>query len=273
MAFIEKCVRIRKNIIVCGGTGTGKTTFLNAISGYIANDERIITVEDTAELRLQQPHWVSLESRPPNVEGKGAITIQDLVKNCLRMRPDRIVVGECRGGEALDMLQAMNTGHEGSLTTIHANTPRDGLSRLEAMCMQTGAELPVYVIREMISSAVNMIVQLSRFSDGSRKVTYITEMHGQKDGEIQSTDLFRYVQTGVDENGKVQGVFAPTGQLPTFFDEFEAKGQPVDKDVFLKNAVPLDATGEPDKQAVARLQQELAGKNVPPAPPAGPVQQ
>lgn len=272
MAFIEQCVRIRKNIIVCGGTGTGKTTFLNAISGYIANDERIITVEDTAELRLQQPHWVSLESRPPNVEGKGAITIQDLVKNCLRMRPDRIVVGECRGGEALDMLQAMNTGHEGSLTTIHANTPRDGLSRLEAMCMQTGAELPVYVIREMISSAVNMIVQLSRFSDGSRKVTYITEMHGQKDGEIQSTDLFRYVQTGVDENGKVQGVFAPTGQLPTFFDEFASKGHPVDKNIFLKNAVPLDENGEPDKQAVARLQQQMAVKNVPPAPPAAPVQ-
>ena len=267
MAFIEQCVRIRKNIIVCGGTGTGKTTFLNAISGYIANDERIITVEDTAELRLQQPHWVSLESRPPNVEGKGAITIQDLVKNCLRMRPDRIVVGECRGGEALDMLQAMNTGHEGSLTTIHANTPRDGLSRLEAMCMQTGAELPVYVIREMISSAVNMIVQLSRFSDGSRKVTYITEMHGQKDGEIQSTDLFRYVQTGVDENGKVQGVFAPTGQLPTFFDEFASKGHPVDKNIFLKNAVPLDENGEPDKQAVLRLQQQLASKPVPPAPP------
>ena len=272
MAFIEQCVRIRKNIIVCGGTGTGKTTFLNAISGYIANDERIITVEDTAELRLQQPHWVSLESRPPNVEGKGAITIQDLVKNCLRMRPDRIVVGECRGGEALDMLQAMNTGHEGSLTTIHANTPRDGLSRLEAMCMQTGAELPVYVIREMISSAVNMIVQLSRFSDGSRKVTYITEMHGQKDGEIQSTDLFRYVQTGVDENGKVQGVFAPTGQLPTFFDEFASKGHPVDKNIFLKNAVPLDENGEPDKQAVAHLQQQMAAKNVPPAPPAAPVQ-
>ena len=272
MAFIEKCVRIRKNIIVCGGTGTGKTTFLNAISGYIANDERIITVEDTAELRLQQPHWVSLESRPPNVEGKGAITIQDLVKNCLRMRPDRIVVGECRGGEALDMLQAMNTGHEGSLTTIHANTPRDGLSRLEAMCMQTGADLPVYVIREMISSAVNMIVQLSRFSDGSRKVTYITEMHGQKDGEIQSTDLFRYVQTGVDENGKVQGVFAPTGELPTFFDEFASKGQPVDKDVFLKNAVPLGADGEPDKEAVQRLQQRLAGKNPPPpGPPTAPA--
>ena len=166
------------------------------------------------------------------------------------MRPDRIVVGECRGGEALDMLQAMNTGHEGSLTTIHANTPRDGLSRLEAMCMQTGADLPIFAIREMISSAVNMIVQLSRFSDGSRKVTYITEMHGQKDGEIQSTDLFRYVQTGVDENGKVQGIFAPTGNLPTFYDEFEAKGQPVERDVFTKGAVPLDENGDPDLKAL-----------------------
>ncbi len=245
MEFLEKCVRIRKNIIVCGGTGTGKTTFLNALSGYISDNERIITVEDTAELRLQQPHWVSLESRPPNVEGKGQITIQDLVKNCLRMRPDRIVVGECRGGEALDMLQAMNTGHEGSLTTIHANTPRDGLSRLEAMCMQASADLPIFAIREMISSAVNMIVQLSRFSDGSRKVTYITEMHGQKDGMIQSTDLFRYVQTGVDENGKVLGMFAPTGKLPSFFHDFKAKGVPVNEEVFLKGAVPLDENGEP----------------------------
>ena len=259
MEFLEKCVRIRKNIIVCGGTGTGKTTFLNALSGYIADDERIITVEDTAELRLQQPHWVSLESRPPNVEGKGAITIQDLVKNCLRMRPDRIVVGECRGAEALDMLQAMNTGHEGSLTTIHANTPRDGLSRLEAMCMQASADLPIFAIREMISSAVNMIVQLSRFSDGSRKVTYITEMHGQKDGQIQSTDLFRYVQTGVDENGKVQGIFAPTGKLPTFFNDFKAKGVPVPEDVFLKGAVPLDEDGNPI----------LPNTPPPPPPPPG----
>lgn len=292
MAFIEKCVKIRKNIIVCGGTGTGKTTFLNAISGYIADDERIITVEDTAELRLQQPHWVSLESRPPNVEGKGAVTIQDLVKNCLRMRPDRIVVGECRGGEALDMLQAMNTGHEGSLTTIHANTPRDGLSRLEAMCMQTGADLPIFAIREMISSAVNMIVQLSRFSDGSRKVTYITEMHGQKDGEIQSTDLFRYVQTGVDENGKVQGVFAPTGNLPTFFDEFAAKGQAVDENIFKEGAVPLDENGEPSLDVVKQLQEKqqqekqqqqeqqqqnqeadpsLDSPTIPPAPPVPPA--
>ncbi len=272
MEFIKQCVKIRKNIIVCGGTGTGKTTFLNAISGYIADDERIITVEDTAELRLQQPHWVSLESRPPNVEGKGAVTIQDLVKNCLRMRPDRIVVGECRGGEALDMLQAMNTGHEGSLTTIHANTPRDGLSRLEAMCLQTGVDLPVHVIREMISSAVNMIVQLSRFSDGSRKVTYITEMHGLKDHEIQSTDLFRYVQTGVDENGKVQGIFAPTGHLPTFFDEFAAKGHDVSRDVFTKGAVPLGEDGEPDLRAVRALQQgdEPVGAPLPPVPPAPP---
>lgn len=269
MEFIKRCVKIRKNIIVCGGTGTGKTTFLNAISGYIADDERIITVEDTAELRLQQPHWVSLESRPPNVEGKGAITIQDLVKNCLRMRPDRIVVGECRGGEALDMLQAMNTGHEGSLTTIHANTPRDGLSRLEAMCMQTGADLPIFAIREMISSAVNMIVQLSRFSDGSRKVTYITEMHGQKDGQIQSTDLFRYVQTGVDENGKVQGIFAPTGNLPTFYEEFAAKGQPVDEAVFKKGAVPLDENGEPDLSALKKEQAQSGETTVPPAPPVG----
>lgn len=264
MDFLEKCVRIRKNIIVCGGTGTGKTTFLNALSGYISHNERIITVEDTAELRLQQPHWVSLESRPPNVEGKGAITIQDLVKNCLRMRPDRIVVGECRGGEALDMLQAMNTGHEGSLTTIHANTPRDGLSRLEAMCMQTGADLPIFAIREMISSAVNMIVQLSRFSDGSRKVTYITEMTGQKDGAIQSVDLFRYVQTGVDDNGKVQGFFAPTGHLPSFFTDFKAKGVPLPEETFTKNAVSFDEAGKP---ILSAAQAAAGGPVVPPPPP------
>ena len=264
MDFLEKCVRIRKDIIVCGGTGTGKTTFLNALSGYISHNERIITVEDTAELRLQQPHWVSLESRPPNVEGKGAITIQDLVKNCLRMRPDRIVVGECRGGEALDMLQAMNTGHEGSLTTIHANTPRDGLSRLEAMCMQTGADLPIFAIREMISSAVNMIVQLSRFSDGSRKVTYITEMTGQKDGAIQSVDLFRYVQTGVDDNGKVQGFFAPTGHLPSFFTDFKAKGVPLPEETFTKNAVSFDEAGKP---ILSAAQAAAGGPVVPPPPP------
>ena len=232
MYFLESCVKLRKNIIICGGTGTGKTTFLNALSSYIPENERIVTVEDTAELRLQQEHWVSLESRPANIEGKGEITIKDLVKNCLRMRPDRIVVGECRGSEALDMLQAMNTGHEGSLATIHANTPRDGLTRLEAMCMMASADLPIWAIREMISSAVNLIVQLSRFSDGSRKVTYVTEICGQKDGVIQSKDLFRYVQTGVNKEGKVEGTFAPTGDLPTFFPEFKAKGIDVPKETF-----------------------------------------
>lgn len=237
MFFLENCVKLRKNCIICGGTGTGKTTFLNALSSYIPQDERIVTVEDTAELRLQQEHWVSLESRPPNVEGKGEITIKDLVKNCLRMRPDRIVVGECRGAEALDMLQAMNTGHEGSLATIHANTPRDGLTRLEAMCMMASADLPIWAIREMISSAVNLIVQLSRFSDGSRKVTYVTEIHGQKDGMIQSTDLFRYVQTGVNKEGKVEGIFNSTGEMPKFFREFKAKGMDVPEDTFKKREV------------------------------------
>lgn len=243
MFFLESCVRLRKNVIICGGTGTGKTTFLNALSSYIPQDERIITVEDTAELRLQQEHWVSLESRPPNVEGKGQISIQDLVRNCLRMRPDRIVVGECRGSEALDMLQAMNTGHEGSLATIHANTPRDGLTRLEAMCMMASAELPIWAIREMISSAVNLIVQLSRFSDGTRKVTYITEICGQKEGMIQSKDLFRYIQSGIDKEGKVEGAFAPTGDLPTFYRDFKAKGLEVPQDIF---KLP-----EADKQVVA----------------------
>ncbi|MDR0952783.1 MAG: Flp pilus assembly complex ATPase component TadA [Elusimicrobiota bacterium] len=242
MAFLENCVKLRKNIIICGGTGTGKTTFLNALSSYIPQDERIVTVEDTAELRLQQEHWVALESRPPNVEGKGEITIKDLVKNCLRMRPDRIVVGECRGAEALDMLQAMNTGHEGSLATIHANTPRDGLTRLEAMCMMASADLPIWAIREMISSAVNLIVQLSRFSDGTRKVTYVTEVNGQKDGIIQSKDLFRYTQSGVNKEGKVEGIFRATGDLPTFFQEFKAKGIDVPQSIFKPQDMP-----EPNK--------------------------
>ncbi|ACC98756.1 TadA subunit [Elusimicrobium minutum Pei191] len=239
MDFLKECVKIRKNIIISGGTGTGKTTFLNALSTYIPSDERIITVEDTAELRLQQVHWISLESRPANIEGKGEITIQDLVKNCLRMRPDRIVVGECRGKEALDMLQAMNTGHDGSLATIHANNPKDGLTRLEAMCMMGSADLPIWAIREMVSSAVNMIVQLSRFSDGSRKVTYITEILGQKDGIIHTNDLFRYRQTSIDEEtGKVQGHFAATGNKPSFYDDFKSKGINIDESVFAAPNTP-----------------------------------
>lgn len=237
MFFLEQCVKLKKNIIISGGTGTGKTTFLNALSTYIPSDERIITVEDTAELKLQQVHWIALESRPPNVEGKGEVTIRDLVKNCLRMRPDRIIVGECRGAEALDMLQAMNTGHEGSLATIHANTPRDTITRLEAMCMMASAELPIWAIREMISSAVDVIVQLSRFSDGSRKVTHITEITGREENNVKMQDLFRYKQTGLDKDGKVKGEFSATGVLPSFYDEFKSKGLEMSKESFAKKQI------------------------------------
>ena len=230
--FIKACVRLRKDIIISGGTGTGKTTFLNMCSSYIPEDERIITVEDTAELKLQQDHWVRLESRPPNIEGKGEVTIKDLVKNCLRMRPDRIVVGEVRGAEALDMLQAMNTGHEGSLATVHANTPRDALTRLEAMCLMAGADLPIWALREMIASAVHMIVQLTRFSDGTRKVTSITEITGRDENQILTHEIFKYVQTGMDENGKVLGYFTATGEPPKFYQQFKTHGIDVPVEMF-----------------------------------------
>ncbi|MBI4056683.1 MAG: Flp pilus assembly complex ATPase component TadA [Elusimicrobia bacterium] len=233
LQFLEACVKLRKDIIISGGTGTGKTTFLNLLSSYIPGDERIITVEDTAELKLMQEHWVRLESRPANIEGKGEVTIRDLVKNCLRMRPDRIVVGECRGAEALDMLQAMNTGHEGSLATIHANTPRDALTRLEAMCLMAGADLPIWALREMICSAIHLIVQLTRFSDGSRKITAVTEIVGREENAIQANDLFRYVQTGVDGSGNVVGEYQATGTLPKFYADFGTKGIQVPKELFL----------------------------------------
>lgn len=230
--FIKACVLLRKDIIISGGTGTGKTTFLNMCSGYIPEDERIITVEDTAELKLQQEHWVRLESRPPNIEGKGEVTIRDLVRNCLRMRPDRIIVGEVRGAEALDMLQAMNTGHEGSLATIHANSPRDALTRLEAMCLMAGADLPIWALREMIASAVHIIVQLTRFSDGSRKVTSIVEITGREETQILTHELFKFVQTGVDENGKVLGYFTATGEPPKFYPEFKTHGIDLPIEIF-----------------------------------------
>ena len=223
--FLKACVRLRKDIIISGGTGTGKTTFLNMLSSYIPEEERIVTVEDVAELRLQQEHWVRLESRPPNIEGKGEITIRDLVKNCLRMRPDRIVVGEVRGSEALDMLQAMNTGHEGSLATIHANTPRDALTRMEAMCLMAGADLPIWALREMIASAVHMVVQLTRFSDGTRKITAVTEITGREENQITTHDIYRYHQTGIDKDtGRVLGHFSATGDPPKFFKDFETHG-------------------------------------------------
>ena len=230
--FMELCVRLRKNIIVAGGTGSGKTTLLNRLSGYIPENERIVTVEDAAELRLQQPHVVRLEARPPNIEGKGAVTIRDLVKNCLRMRPDRIIVGECRGGEALDMLQAMNTGHDGSLTTVHANSPRDVISRLETMVLMSGMELPSRAIREQIQSAVDIIIHESRMSDGSRKVTAITEVTGMEGNQIVMQDIFAFNQTGIDANGKIVGRMKPTGAIPTWIDQVKARGIEVDMKMF-----------------------------------------
>jgi len=235
LEFLANCVKIRKSIIISGGTGTGKTTFLNLLSGFIPPTERIITVEDTAELRLEQEHWVRLESRPPNVEGKGEVTIRDLVRNCLRMRPDRIVVGECRGAEALDMLQAMNTGHEGSLATIHANSPRDALTRMEAMCMMASSDLPIWAVREMISSAVNMFVQLTRFSDGVRRVTWVTEITGRDGNTVLTNELFRYCQTGVGENGESIGFFTGCGKPPKFYGEFKLGGIDVPLSLFQKH--------------------------------------
>ncbi len=230
--FMKLCVLLRKNIIVAGGTGSGKTTLLNLLSGYIPHDERIITVEDAAELRLQQPHVVRLEARPPNIEGRGAVTIRDLVKNCLRMRPDRIIVGECRGGEALDMLQAMNTGHDGSLTTVHANSPRDVISRLETMVLMSGMELPSRAIREQIASAVDIIIHESRMSDGSRKVVAITEVTGLEGNQIVMQDIFSFHQTGVGEKGRIMGEFRATGAMPTFFEQLAGRGLRVDPQMF-----------------------------------------
>jgi pilus assembly protein CpaF len=230
--FLSACVRLKKNIIVSGGTGTGKTTLLNVVSSFIPVTERVITIEDSAELRLGQPHVIRLEARPPNIEGRGAITIRDLVRNALRMRPDRIVVGEVRGGEALDMLQAMNTGHEGSLTTVHANTPRDVISRLETMVLMSGMDLPVRAIREQIGAAIHLIVHISRFSDGTRKVARISEVCGLESDQITMQDIFQFKQTTVDQHGKVIGKFEPTGSVPTFVEEMASRGIKIDHAIF-----------------------------------------
>ena len=234
--FLEACIRARLNIIVSGGTGSGKTTTLNVLSSFIPNDERIVTIEDAAELRLQQQHVVTLESRPANLEGRGAITIRDLVRNSLRMRPDRIIVGEVRSGEALDMLQAMNTGHDGSLTTGHANSPRDILSRLETMVMMAGMDLPVRAIREQIASALDLVIQQSRIQDGSRKITYITEVQKMEGDTIVLQDLFTYVQTGVNESGKSVGYYEASGLQPMFLQKFKMNNVELPKS-FLKNTM------------------------------------
>lgn len=222
--MLKSCVTCRMNIVVSGGTGSGKTTFLNALSRYIPNHERVVTIEDAAELQLQRDHVVRLETRPPNLEGKGEITQRELVKNALRMRPERIILGEIRSGEALDLLQAMNTGHDGCMGTLHANTSRDAFSRLETMCLMSGVDLPQRAIREQISTAVNIICQLNRFSDGSRRITQITELTGMENGIISSQDIFKFEQTDVDENGKVKGIFKSTGVRPKFADKLASMG-------------------------------------------------
>lgn len=232
--FLEEAVRARKNILVSGGTGSGKTTLLNVLSLFIPSGERVITVEDSAELKLSHRNLVTLEARPPNVEGKGRVTIRDLVINCLRMRPDRIIVGECRGPEALDMLQAMNTGHDGSLTTCHANSPRDALSRLENMVLMAGMELPVSAIREQIASAIDLIVQQTRLPDGSRKIVRISEVTGREGDQVLMQDIFTYEQTGVSSKGKVEGAHCATGNIPQFIEEMRRSGRlGISMDVFV----------------------------------------
>ncbi|WP_188207733.1 CpaF family protein [Alkalibacillus aidingensis] len=232
--FLDACVKARLNMFVSGGTGSGKTTTLNVLSSFIPNDERIVTIEDAAELQLGQDHVVSLESRPPNIEGKGAITIRDLVRNSLRMRPDRVVIGEVRGAEALDMLQAMNTGHDGSLATGHSNSPRDMLARLETMVLLAGVELPIKAIRDQISGAIDVIIQQTRLKDGTRRIVKITEVQGMEGDVIVLQDIFEFEQMGIDENGKIQGRLVPTGVRPKFFEQLERSGIHIPNNVFVK---------------------------------------
>jgi len=231
-AVLEAAVRGRVSIVVSGGTGSGKTTTLNALSANIPAEERIVTIEDAAELQLQQDHLVTLEARPANVEGQGEVSIRSLVRNALRMRPDRIIVGEVRGGEALDMLQAMNTGHEGSLTTAHANSPRDCLARMETMVLMAGADLPLTAIRQQIASAIDVIVQQARMQDGSRRIVQVTEVVGLEGGIITTQDLFMYQQTGISEDGRVEGYFTGTGIRPRFMDQLERRGISLPSDLF-----------------------------------------
>ena len=231
--FIRACVLAHLNILISGGTGSGKTTLLNVLSGFIPEEERIVTIEDAAELQLQQEHVVRLETKVPNTDGKGAVTTRDLVRNSLRMRPDRIIVGECRGGEALDMLQAMNTGHDGSLTTLHANSPRDALSRLETMVLMAGMDLPLKVVRQQISSAVDLIIQQTRLKDGSRKVTAITEVVGMEGDTVVLTDIFKFDQQGVAQGGRILGELKPTGIRPIFSPRLEAAGYKLSGEIFM----------------------------------------
>lgn len=238
--LLEACIKARLNIVISGGTGCGKTTLLNTLSSFIPHEERVVTIEDAAELQLQQDHVVRLETRPANIEGKGSVTCRDLVRNALRMRPERIIIGECRGAESLDMLQAMNTGHAGSMTTLHANTPRDAQARLETMIMMAGMELPIKAMRQQISSAVDLIIQANRLQGGPRKVTYITEVLGMEQDMIIMQDVFRYRQLGVDQNGRTYGQFESTGVRPSFMPRLEAAGIKLPSNLFQERVLLRD---------------------------------
>lgn len=238
--LLEACIKARLNIVISGGTGCGKTTLLNTLSSFIPHEERVVTIEDAAELQLQQDHVVRLETRPSNIEGKGAVTCRDLVRNALRMRPERIIIGECRGAESLDMLQAMNTGHAGSMTTLHANTPRDAQARLETMIMMAGMELPIKAMRQQISSAVDLVIQANRLQGGPRKVTYITEVLGMEQDMIIMQDVFRYRQLGIDQNGRCYGQFESTGVRPTFVPRLEAAGIKLPSNLFQERVLLRD---------------------------------
>jgi pilus assembly protein CpaF len=238
--LMEACIKARMNIIISGGTGCGKTTLLNTLSSFIPHDERIVTIEDAAELQLQQDHVVRLETRPPNIEGKGAVMTRDLVRNALRMRPERIIIGECRGGESLDMLQAMNTGHSGSMTTLHANTPRDAQARLETMIMMAGMELPIKAMRQQISAAVDMIVQANRLQGGPRKITSITEVLNMEQDVIIMQEIFRFKQLGIDQNGRCYGQFEATGVRPTFVTRLEQAGIKLPSNLFQERVLLRD---------------------------------
>ena len=238
--FLRACVIGRLNLLISGGTGSGKTTLLNILSGFIPANERIVTIEDAAELKLQQEHIVRLETKAANLEGRGAVSIRDLVRNSLRMRPDRIIVGEVRGGEALDMLQAMNTGHDGSLTTIHANSPRDAIARLETLVLMGGLELPLKTVRQQISSAIDVIIHQARLRDGTRKVTAIAEVAGMEGDVVVMSDIFKFEQTGIDSNGKVIGRLKPTGLRPLFSPRLEASGFKLSAEIFSASSAEID---------------------------------
>jgi pilus assembly protein CpaF len=257
--FLKACVAARLNVIISGGTGSGKTTLLNVLSSFISEHERIVTIEDPTELQLRQPHVVRLETRPPNVEGKGSVAARELVRNALRMRPDRIIVGEVRAGEAFDMLQAMNTGHDGSLTTVHANTPRDAMARVENMVLMAGFELPIKAIREQVASAVQLVCQVARLRDGSRRLTHVTEVTGMEGQVVTMQDIFVFDQHGVDENGKVVGDMRSTGLRPKFADRIEAAGIPLPPELFMSDRLATFAAPHKNSNWAPSLAARIRG--------------